>query len=450
MAIDKSENTTGFMLEDLSQKLEAVFQTLRGYGKLTEKNIADSMKEIRRALLEADVNYKVVKDFVASIQDKAIGQDVLRSVTPGQMIVKIVHSELVNLLGETTTQIKTAGIPPTVIMLSGLQGSGKTTFSAKLARKLKENRRKLLLVAADVYRPAAIEQLELLAGKIDVPVFSLKRKGAIEVVSKSLQYAKDNHLDTVIIDTAGRLHVNQEMMKEIAEIKELAKPSETLFVVDSMTGQDAVNSAKAFNEGVNYNGMVLTKLDGDARGGAALSIRSVVGKPIKFISNGEKLSDLEAFYPERLASRILGKGDIVSLVEKAQETVDEIEVGKLEEKLRKNKFDFDDFLKQIKAIKKMGSLSSIIGMIPGLNQQMKNAQIEDKALIKVEAIINSMTLEERSVPKILNGTRRKRIAKGSGTSVQDVNRLIKQFNEMQKMIGQLSKKGSLFNNLKFN
>ena len=438
------------MFEDLSLKLNVALKKVKGQGRLTEKNISDTLREIRRILLDADVNFKVAKEFIENVSSKALGKEVIASVTPDQLIIKIIFDELTKLLGSDQAELKLNPSSVTVIMVVGLQGSGKTTFSAKLARKLKENRRKLLLVAADVYRPAAIEQLELLAGKIDVPVFSLKRKGAIEVVSKSLQYAKDNHLDTVIIDTAGRLHVNQEMMKEIAEIKELAKPSETLFVVDSMTGQDAVNSAKAFNEGVNYNGMVLTKLDGDARGGAALSIRSVVGKPIKFISNGEKLSDLEAFYPERLASRILGKGDIVSLVEKAQETVDEIEVGKLEEKLRKNKFDFDDFLKQIKAIKKMGSLSSIIGMIPGLNQQMKNAQIEDKALIKVEAIINSMTLEEGSVPKILNGTRRKRIAKGSGTSVQDVNRLIKQFNEMQKMIGQLSKKGSLFNNLKFN
>ena len=438
------------MFEDLSLKLNVALKKVKGQGRLTEKNISDTLREIRRILLDADVNFKVAKEFIENVSSKALGKEVIASVTPDQLIIKIIFDELTKLLGSDQAELKLNPSSVTVIMVVGLQGSGKTTFSAKLARKLKENRRKLLLVAADVYRPAAIEQLELLAGKIDVPVFSLKRKGAIEVVSKSLQYAKDNHLDTVIIDTAGRLHVNQEMMKEIAEIKELAKPSETLFVVDSMTGQDAVNSAKAFNEGVNYNGMVLTKLDGDARGGAALSVRSVVGKPIKFVSNGEKLSDLEAFYPERLASRILGKGDIVSLVEKAQETVDEIEVGKLEEKLRKNKFDFDDFLKQIKAIKKMGSLSSIIGMIPGLNQQMKNAQIEDKALIKVEAIINSMTLEERSVPKILNGTRRKRIARGSGTSIQDVNRLIKQFNEMQKMIGQLSKKGSLFNNLKFN
>jgi signal recognition particle subunit SRP54 len=331
-----------------------------------------------------------------------------------------------------------------------LQGSGKTTFSAKLAKRLSEKKRKVLLVAADIYRPAAIDQLKTLGSQINIPVFSIEEKDAIKTATQALQFAKENHSDTIIIDTAGRLHVDNDMMNEVAKIKELTKPTETLFVVDSMTGQDAVNSAKAFNDIVNYDGIILTKLDGDARGGSALSIRSVVGKPIKFISNGEKLTDLDIFYPERLASRILGKGDIVSLVEKAQETMDEFDAEKLEEKLRKNKFDFDDFLKQIKAIKKMGSLSSIIGMIPGIGSQIKNANIDERALIKVEAIINSMTLDERSAPKILNGSRRKRIAKGSGTSVQDVNRLIKQFNEMQRMIGQLSKKGSMMKNLKFN
>lgn len=438
------------MFEDLSLKLDVALKKIKGQGRLSEKNISDTLREIRRVLLDADVNFKVAKEFIENVSSKALGKEVIASITPGQQITKIIFDGLTHLLGSEHTELKLNPSGVTVIMVVGLQGSGKTTFSAKLARMLKEKKRKLLLVAADIYRPAAIEQLKLLGSKIDVPVFSLEEKDAVEVVSQSLQYAKENHLNTIIIDTAGRLHVNEEMMNEVARIKELAKPTEILFIVDSMTGQDAVNSAKAFNEGVNYDSMVLTKLDGDARGGAALSIRSVVGKPIKFISNGEKLNDLETFYPERLASRILGKGDIVSLVEKAQETIDGVEAEKLEEKLRKNKFDFDDFLKQIKAIKKMGSLSSILGMIPGLSQQMKNAQIDDKALIKVEAIINSMTLEERSVPKILNGTRRKRIARGSGTSVQDVNRLVKQFNEMQKMIGQMSKKGSLFNNLKFN
>ncbi len=438
------------MFEDLSLKLDVALKKIRGQGRLTEKNISDSLREIRRILLDADVNFKVAKEFIENVSTKALGKEVIASVTPGQLITKIIFDELTTLLGSDHVELKLNPSGITVIMIVGLQGSGKTTFSAKLAKKLKEKGRKVLLVAADIYRPAAIEQLKLLGNQINVPVFSIEEKDAIKTSSQSLEYAKENHINTVIIDTAGRLHVNEEMMDEVAKIKELTKPAETLFIVDSMTGQDAVNSAKAFNEGVNYDGIVLTKLDGDARGGAALSIKSVVGKPIKFISNGEKLSDLEAFYPERLASRILGKGDIVSLVEKAQETIDEVEAEKLEEKLRKNKFDFDDFLKQIKVIKKMGSLSSIIGMIPGMNQNIKNVNIDDKAFVKVEAIINSMTSEERSTPKILNGTRRKRIARGSGTSVQDVNRLIKQFNEMQKMIGQMSRKGSLFNNLKLN
>ncbi len=438
------------MFEDLSLKLDVALKKIRGQGRLTEKNISDSLRKIRRILLDADVNFKVAKEFIENVSTKALGKEVIASVTPGQLITKIIFDELTTLLGSDHVELKLNPSGITVIMIVGLQGSGKTTFSAKLAKKLKEKGRKVLLVAADIYRPAAIEQLKLLGNQINVPVFSIEEKDAIKTSTQSLEYAKENHINTVIIDTAGRLHVNEEMMDEVAKIKELTKPAETLFIVDSMTGQDAVNSAKAFNDGVSYNGIVLTKLDGDARGGAALSIKSVVGKPIKFISNGEKLSDLEVFYPERLASRILGKGDIVSLVEKAQGTMDEVESKKLEEKLRKNKFDFDDFLKQIKVIKKMGSLSSIIGMIPGMNQDIKNINVDDKAFVKVEAIINSMTSEERSTPKILNGTRRKRIARGSGTSVQDVNRLIKQFNEMQKMIGQMSKRGSLFNNLKLN
>lgn len=437
------------MFEDLSLKLDVVLKKIRGQGKLTEKNISDSLREIRRILLDADVNYKVAKEFIENVSVKALGKEVIASITPGQLITKIIFDELTTLLGSDHTEIKLNPSGVTKIMVVGLQGSGKTTFSVKLAKRLKELNRKVLLVAADVYRPAAIEQLKLLGNQVNIPVFSIEEKDAVKTASLCIPYAKEHYYDTIILDTAGRLHVDEEMMNEVAKIKELINPAETLFVVDSMTGQDAVNSAKAFNERVNYDGIILTKLDGDARGGAALSIRSVVGKPIKFISNGEKLSDLEIFYPERLASRILGKGDVVSLVEKAQESIDQIEAERLEEKLRKNKFDFDDFLKQIKAIKKMGSLSSIIGMIPGINPQVKNAKIDERALIRVEAIINSMTLEERSSPKILNGSRRKRIAKGSGTSIQDVNRLIKQFNEMQKMIGQLSKKGSMFKNLKF-
>jgi signal recognition particle subunit SRP54 len=438
------------MFEELSLKLDTALKKIRGQGKLTENNISDTLREIRRILLDADVNYKVAKEFIERVSAKALGREVIASISPGQLITKIIYDELTELLGGINEVMKINPSGLTVILIVGLQGSGKTTFSAKLAKRLGEKNRKVLLVAADVYRPAAIEQLKTLGNQVNIPVFSIEEKDAIKTAAQALLFAKENHHNTVIIDTAGRLHVDEDMMNEVAKIKELTKPTEILFVVDSMTGQDAVNSAKAFNDTVNYDGIILTKLDGDARGGAALSIRSVVGKPIKFISNGEKLTDLDIFYPERLASRILGKGDIVSLVEKAQETIDVYEAEKLEEKLRKNKFDFDDFLKQIKAIKKMGSLSSLIGMIPGIGSQIKNANIDERALIKVEAIINSMTLEERSAPKILNGSRRKRIAKGSGTSVQDVNRLIKQFNEMQKMIGQLTKKGSSMKNLKFN
>ncbi|HSP88259.1 MAG TPA: signal recognition particle protein [Ignavibacteriaceae bacterium] len=438
------------MFEELSLKLDTALKKIRGQGKITESNISDTLREIRRILLDADVNYKVAKEFIEKVSAKALGREVIASITPGQLITKIIYDELTELLGGNHEEIKINPTGATVILIVGLQGSGKTTFSAKLAKRLSEKKRKVLLVAADIYRPAAIDQLKTLGSQINIPVFSIEEKDAIKTATQALEFAKAKHSDTIIIDTAGRLHVDNDMMNEVAKIKELTKPTETLFVVDSMTGQDAVNSAKAFNDIVNYDGIILTKLDGDARGGSALSIRSVVGKPIKFISNGEKLTDLDIFYPERLASRILGKGDIVSLVEKAQETMDEFDAEKLEEKLRKNKFDFDDFLKQIKAIKKMGSLSSIIGMIPGIGSQIKNANIDERALIKVEAIINSMTLDERSAPKILNGSRRKRIAKGSGTSVQDVNRLIKQFNEMQRMIGQLSKKGSMMKNLKFN
>lgn len=357
------------------------------------------------------------------------------------------------MLGGDRKELRLNASGITSVLIVGLQGSGKTTFCAKLANRLKNNKRKVLLVAADVYRPAAIEQLKLLGDQTNVNVFSLTEPNAIEVVKNALNFAKGNHYDTVIFDTAGRLHVDEAMMDEVSKIKEIANPAETLFVVDSMTGQDAVNSAKAFNDAIEFDGIVLTKLDGDARGGAALSIRSVVGKPIKFSSNGERIDDLDTFYPDRLASRILGKGDVVSLVEKAQKSVDEAEAEKLEEKLRKNKFDFDDFLKQIKVIKNMGSLSSLLGMIPGLGSKVKNAQIDDKALVRVEAVINSMTKQERGNPKILNGNRRKRIARGSGTSIQDVNKLIKQFNEMKKMMSRFSKGGinkSSFPNVKFN
>jgi signal recognition particle subunit SRP54 len=441
------------MFEDLQQKLETSLKKIRGQGKLTEKNISDTLREVRRVLLDADVNYRVAKEFIDNVSQKALGKEVINSITPGQLITKIIHDELTALLGNSSTEIRLNGSGITTILVVGLQGSGKTTFSGKLAKRLKEKNRKVLLAAADVYRPAAVEQLKTLGEQIGVMVFSLDEKNAKKTAVDALTFAKEKNYDTLIVDTAGRLHVEEDMMTEVADIKNLVKPTETLFVVDSMTGQDAVNSAKSFNEKVNFDGIVLTKLDGDARGGAALSIRQVVGKPIKFISNGEKLTDLEIFYPDRLASRILGRGDVVSLVEKAQESFDENEAERLEEKLKKNKFDFDDFLKQIKAIKKMGSLSSLLGMIPGLGSQIKNANIDDKALVKVEAIIQSMTLEERSTPKILNGNRRKRIARGSGTSIQDVNRLIKQFAEMQKMMGQMARKGfggaSSLRNLKF-
>lgn len=441
------------MFEDLTLKLESALKKVRGQGKLTENNISDTLREIRRILLDADVNFKVAKDFIEEVKNKALGKEVLSSITPGQLITKIIYDELVKVLGGNQSELKISGSGLTTILISGLQGSGKTTFSAKLAKKLKDNQRKTLLVAADIYRPAAIKQLQMLGEQVNIPVFSLEEKDAIKVVKSSIEHAKDNNFNTVIIDTAGRLHGDEEMMTEIEQIKNLVQPTEILFVVDAMTGQDAVNSAKVFNDKLNFDGIVLTKLDGDARGGAALSIRSVVGKPIKFISNGEKLSQLETFHPNRLASRILGKGDVISLVERVQENFEEIEADKLEEKIRKNEFDFEDFLKQIKAIKKMGSLSSLIGMLPGIGGQAKNLKVDDNALVKTEAIINSMTYQERKKPKILNGSRRMRIARGSGTSIQEVNRLIKQFGEMQKMMSQFSKKGfggSMLKNYKFN
>jgi signal recognition particle subunit SRP54 len=433
------------MFEDLSLKIDSALKKVRGQGRLSEKNISDTLREIRRILLDADVNYKVAKEFIDKVSEKALGKEVIASITPGQLITKIIFDELVTLLGSSHTELKLNPSGITTIMVVGLQGSGKTTFCAKLAKRLKERKRKVLLAAADVYRPAAIEQLKQLGEKIDAKVFSLEKPDAKQTALDSINFAKKDNFDTVIIDTAGRLHVDEQMMEEISDIKKLVNPSEILFVVDSMTGQDAVNSAKSFNETVDFDGIVLTKLDGDARGGAALSIRSVVGKPIKFISNGEKTNDLDIFYPDRLASRILGKGDVISLVEKAQETFDENEAARMEEKLRQNKFDFDDFLKQIKVIKKMGSLSSLLGMIPGLGNQIKNTKIDDNALVKVEAIINSMKIVERGNPKILNGSRRKRIARGSGTSIQDVNRLLKQFGEMKKMMSRLSGKSSLKN-----
>lgn len=429
------------MLEELSEKLERALKKITGQGRISESNISDTLREIRRVLLDADVNYKVAKQFIDDVKEKAIGKEVISSVTPGQLITKIIYDELTKLLGSTGSELTLNPSGITSIMLIGLQGCGKTTFSAKLAKYLKDRKRNVLLVAADVYRPAAIDQLKILGSQISVPVFTIDdSKDAVKIASEAMSYAKENGLNTVIVDTAGRLHVDEDMMNEAAAIKAKINPTETLFVVDSMTGQDAVNSAKAFHEKVDFDGIVITKLDGDSRGGCVLSIRAVVDRPVKFTSLGEKLDSIELFYPDRLASRILGKGDIISLVEKAQLQIDEKEAEDLEKKFLENKFDFDDFLKQIKMIKKMGSLKSLLSMIPGLGSSIKNADIDDKQIVKVESIIQSMTKKERSNPKILNGSRRKRIARGSGNTIQDVNRLIKQFEEMQRMVKMFSSK----------
>jgi len=430
------------MLEELTLKFEKALKKVRGQGRLKENNIADTLREIRRVLLDADVNYKVAKKFIDDVKVKALGKEVLTSVTPGQLITKIIYDELTDLMGSKSKELSINPSGPTIILLVGLQGSGKTTFSAKLAKYLSSKKRRVLLTAADVYRPAAIEQLKLLGEKVGIPVFSIdNNKKVVKITKESIKFAKENKLDTVIIDTAGRLHVDNNLMDEILGIKEALNPTEILFVVDSMTGQDAVNSAKAFNDKVNFDGIVLTKLDGDSRGGCALSIKAVVDKPVKFVSLGEKLDSIEIFHPERMASRILGKGDIVSLVEKAQAQIDQKEAEDLEKKLLSNKFDFDDFLKQIRMIKKMGSLKSLLAMIPGMNQALKKTELDDNKLIKVETIIQSMTKKERKNPNILNGNRRKRIARGSGNSIQEVNRLIKQFKEMQKMMRRLNSKG---------
>jgi len=445
------------MLEDLTLKLDKALKKVTGQGRLTEKNISDTLREIRRVLLDADVNYKVAKQFIEDVKIKALGKEVIASISPGQLITKIVYDELTILMGGSNHELSINPSGPTVILMVGLQGSGKTTFSAKLAKDLKSKDRKVLLTAADIYRPAAIEQLKVLGQQIDVPVFSIEgSKDAVKIARESVSYAKENGLNTIIIDTAGRLHVDENLMEEIGSIKKIVNPYETLFVVDSMTGQDAVNSAKAFHDKVEFDGIVLTKMDGDSRGGCALSIRAVVEKPIKFLSLGEKLDSIEVFHPDRLASRILGKGDIISLVEKAQDNIDKTEAEDLEKKLLSNKFDFDDFLKQIKMIKKMGSLKSLLGMVPGLGTQLKSADVDENQLVKVESIIQSMTPKERKNPKILNGSRRKRIARGSGNTIQDINRLIKQFNEMQKMMKMFKGKGgkkmvkNLSNRYKFN
>jgi len=427
------------MFDTLTQKLETVLKRLRGQGRISEANIAETLREVRKVLLDADVNYKVVKQFIDTVQQKSLGTEVVTSVAPGQLIVKIIHDELVNLLGTTKADLTLSQIPPSIILIAGLQGSGKTTFAGKLANLLKSKGRSPLLVAADVYRPAAIDQLIALGGQIDVPVFSSRTETAIEIAKNSIEHARKNARDTVIIDTAGRLHVDEEMMREVESIKSSVNPHEILFVVDAMTGQDAVNTAKAFHDRLNFDGVVLTKLDGDTRGGAALSIRSVVERPIKFVGTGEKLDALEAFHPDRMASRILGMGDIVTLVEKAQQSFDQEKAQQLEQKIRKAQFTLEDFYGQLQEIKKMGPLSQVLSMIPGANKLGDVNNVDDKELKYVEAIILSMTVEERQHPAMINGSRRKRIAIGSGTSVQEVNKLLKQFFEMQKMMKNFTK-----------
>ena len=430
------------MFENLSDRLERSFKILKGEGRITEINVAETLKEVRRALLDADVNYKTAKEFTETVKQKAMGQDVLNAVKPEQMMVKIVHDELATLMGGTAVDINIKGTPA-VILMSGLQGSGKTTFSGKLASMLKSKKGKQpLLVAGDVYRPAAIEQLKVLGEQIGVSVYAEEEnKNPVKIAQNAIQYARQHGKDLVIIDTAGRLAIDEQMMQEIESIKKAVNPQEILFVVDAMTGQDAVNTAKEFNQRLDFNGVVLTKLDGDTRGGAALSIRSVVDKPIKFVGTGEKLDAIDVFHPERMADRILGMGDIVSLVEKAQEQYDEEEARRLQKKIAKNQFDFDDFIAQIQQIKKMGNLKDLASMIPGVGKQIKDLDIDDDAFKGIEAIIRSMTPAERSNPEILNGSRRARIAKGSGTNVQEVNKLIKQFDETRKMMRMMTSGG---------
>ena len=423
------------MFEGLSDRLDRSFKVLKGQGRITEINVAESVKEIRKALIEADVSYKIAKQFTNDVKEKALGMDVLTAVKPGELMVKIVHDELAELMGGTQVDINIKGTPA-VILIAGLQGSGKTTFTAKLANYLKSKKGKqVMMVAGDVYRPAAIDQLKVLGDQIDVDVYTEEgNKNPVEIAKNAIKQARNSGKNIVIVDTAGRLAVDEAMMKEIAAVKKAINPQETLFVVDSMTGQDAVNTAKSFNDQLGFDGVVLTKLDGDTRGGAALTIRSVVEKPIKFVGIGEKMDALDLFHPSRMADRILGMGDIVTLVEKAQEQYDEEEARRLQKKIAKDQFNFDDFLKQIQQIKKMGNVKDLMGMIPGMSKAVKDLDIDDDAFKGIEAIIHSMTPEERANPKVLNGSRRKRIADGSGTTIQEVNRLIKQFGETSKMM----------------
>jgi signal recognition particle subunit SRP54 len=432
------------MFENLQDKLDRALKNLKGQGKITEINVAETLKEVRKALLDADVNYKVAKTFTDTVKEKALGQNVLTAVSPGQVLVKITHDELALLMGGTKEDIYLGG-NPTIILMSGLQGSGKTTFTGKLANYLKTKKgKKPLMVACDVYRPAAIDQLHVLGEQMGIEVFSNKEeKNPVKIAEAAIRHAKENGNSVVLIDTAGRLAIDEVMMKEIADLKKAVKPNETLFVVDSMTGQDAVNTAKAFNDQLDFDGVILTKLDGDTRGGAALSIKSVVNKPIKFIGTGEKMDALDVFYPERMADRILGMGDVVTLVERAQEQFNEEEARKLNKKIASNKFDFNDFLGQLNQIKKMGNIKDLVGMIPGMGKAMKNMDIDDSAFKGIEAIILSMTPEERSKPELLNGSRRQRLAKGSGQGVQEVNKLLKQFEETRKMMRMMNDKNAM-------
>ena len=431
------------MFENLSDRLERSFKILKGEGKITEINVAETLKDVRKALLDADVNYKVAKTFTDTVKQKALGMNVLTAIKPGQLMVKIVHDELAELMGGKAAELKLEG-KPAIILMSGLQGSGKTTFSGKLANLLKTRQHKNpLLVACDVYRPAAIQQLHVVGESVGVPVYSEPdNKNVVEIAQHAIQEAKAKNYNVVIIDTAGRLAIDEEMMNEIATLKEAVQPDETLFVVDSMTGQDAVNTAKEFNDRLDFDGVVLTKLDGDTRGGAALSIRTVVTKPIKFVGTGEKMEALDVFHPERMADRILGMGDIVSLVERAQQQFDEEEAKRLEKKIRKNKFDFDDFMGQIQQIKKMGNIKDLASMIPGVGKALKDVDIDDDAFKGIEAIINSMTPKERANPDIINQSRRLRIAKGSGTKIEEVNRLMKQFDQTRKVMRMMTGAGS--------
>lgn len=437
------------MFENLTEKFDRAFKILKGEGQITEINVAETLKEVRRALLDADVSYKTAKEFTERVKEKALGQNVLTAVSPGQLLIKITHDELKELMGGSATDINYQGNPG-IVLMSGLQGSGKTTFSGKLANYLKTKKgKKPLLVACDIYRPAAIDQLHVVGDAIGVEVYSEREnKNAVSIATNAIKYAKEKGFNVVIVDTAGRLAIDEEMMAEIENVKKSIQPSETLFVVDAMTGQDAVNTARTFNERLNFDGVVLTKLDGDTRGGAALSIKSEVTKPIKFVGTGEKMDALDVFYPERMASRILGMGDVVSLVERAQEQYDEEQAKKLEKKIKKNQFDFNDFLDQIQQIKKMGSVKDLMGMIPGMGKAMKDIDINDDAFKHIEAIIRSMTPKERANPNIIDGNRKRRIAMGSGRSLDDVNKLLKQFDQTKEMMKLMTNKSQMMNMMK--